>query len=187
MGLLDIIDKYSGGATDLYSLYKNHKDSKNTESNIRSGDPWLPVNQQNAAALSKIYADGGQAYMSGESAQNQMNIGNEAYFRTQQGSGDRLSTGAAERRESQSLTLYDQILNAQIGRLKGAPASNPNTGEMLAQNTNQKSFNYGYGVEQGLKSLGNLFSGGGSNKSNTSGNFRTSNRTGSIYNDGWFE
>lgn len=183
MSLMDLIDKYASPAMDLYNLYDNYKNRKDSSEYIRGSDPYGPANAEAGRQLAAIMADGGAAYMQTPGAQNALNRSNEAYFRTQQGSGDRLSTGAAERRESQSLTLYDQILNAQIGRLQGVPRENINTGRDLSSIDRQYSYDQNYGVDKALQSLGGLF--GGGEDDDTSGSFR--NRTNDGQNDGWWE
>lgn len=183
MGVMDFVKKYASPALDLYNLWDTVKGGREDRQNISASDPWLAANTEGARQYKDILSDGGAAYMQTPGAQNSLDIGNTAYYRSQAGGGDRLSTGAAERRESQSLTLKDQIVNAQLARLRGVPSNQATTGRDLNESREQTSFDTVYSLETAMESLGGIFGGGSGDSAwdNLNSNFDY----GSI--DGWFE
>ena len=188
----DIVDHFTGDdwidtATNLYNLYDSSQNQSTSAGHIQAGDPWLAANQQAAGQLVDLRSDGGAAYMQTEGAQAQMEAGNTAYYRAQQGGGDRLSTGAAERRETQAISLYGQIVNARDAQLRGVPREHTDTGMNLSSNDRQGSYDAGYNVQAALTSLSGIFGG------NTEESYNNTSWVGNMYSgdegrfDGWYE
>lgn len=172
---------------DLYNLYDSKQNESDSKGYIQASDPYKATNQEAASQLTSMLRDGGAAYMQTEGAQAALAAGNKAYYRSQAGGGDRLSTGAAERRETQAVTLYDQIVNSQMSRLSNVPKNDPNAGGNLSSIDRQGSFDQSYNTEAALKSLGGIFGGDSQYQENSeqANIYRANSDFGRV--DGWFE
>jgi len=186
MSLWDwVVDNVDTGVK-IWNIYDDYETNKDMRNDIRSSNPYGAVNAQAAADLHAIYADSGQAYLATDVGQNSLDAYRQGYDRNQT-PGNRLGTGAANRRGMNELTIRQQIVNDRIAQLQGTPKHNEQAGPNMAEIRDQGNFNTAYGIADVIRGaqgsdLGNIFN---NRNGVTPGNFR--NRSTGGINDGWFE